>query len=96
MTTPTPPAPDPDMEAARKIAPCDCDGIGDGITEPRGHTDECRSHIQPRIAAALKAARAEMQGQCIAWLSQEAIEHDPDDLYTGRAHRVAAIRALKP
>ena len=26
-------------------------------------------------------------------LAVEDIEHDPDDLYTGRAHRIAAIRA---
>ena len=29
------------------------------------------------------------------WLANEDIENDPDDLYTGRTHRVAAIRKLK-
>lgn len=28
------------------------------------------------------------------WCEREDIERDPDDLYSGRAHRAAAIRAL--
>ena len=31
----------------------------------------------------------------LEWLRNEDIEHDPDDLYTGRAHRVAAVEKLK-
>ena len=31
----------------------------------------------------------------LKWLRNEDIEHDPDDLYTGRAHRVAAVEKLK-
>ena len=34
--------------------------------------------------------------QVIAWLDNEDRYGDPDDLYTGRRHRVAAIRQLKP
>ena len=37
--------------------------------------------------AALKAA--------IQWLDNEDRDNDPDDLYTGRRHRIAAIRALR-
>lgn len=29
------------------------------------------------------------------WCEQENLDGDPDDLFTGRAHRAAAIRALK-
>ena len=31
----------------------------------------------------------------IKWLDNEDKSGDPDDLYTGRVHRVAAIRALE-
>ena len=31
----------------------------------------------------------------LEWLRNEDIEHDPDDVYTGRAHRVAAVEKLR-
>lgn len=31
----------------------------------------------------------------LEWLRNEDIEHDPDDLYTGRVHRVAAVEKLR-
>jgi hypothetical protein len=42
----------------------------------------CQLAAQPGRAAVLE------------WLENEDIENDPDDLYTGRRHRVAAIRNL--
>ncbi len=53
MTEPTP----ADLARAREIAWCDCPGGGDGIHEPRGHTDECLSHLRPAIAQALADVR---------------------------------------
>lgn len=32
--------------------------------------------------------------ECAKLLGREDVENDPDDLYTGRAHRVAAVRSL--
>ena len=44
--------------------------------------------------AALATARAEAL-EAARWLEMEDMERDPDDLYTGRWHRAAAIRTLK-
>jgi hypothetical protein len=46
------------------------------------------------IAAAFLELEKEVREEILAILAVEDIENDPDDLYTGRWHRLNRIRAL--
>ena len=62
---------------------CYCTDSGEALVE-------CEPH---------KYARQQVEAfreQVIVWLDNEDKNGDPDDLYTGRVHRVAAIRQLLP
>ena len=58
-----------------------------GIDYQRGY-DDGLSEGERRGWEAGKKAVLEL-------LRNEDIEHDPDDVYTGRAHRVAAVEKLR-
>lgn len=57
MSTTTP------EERAAQIAPCDCQGLA---FYPDKHTEDCKSHDQPAIAAAIREAEQTAREECAA------------------------------
>ena len=60
----------------------------EGRSVEKALADWLDAYARQQVEAALEAV--------IQWLDNEDRDNDPDDLYAGRCHRVAAIRALKP
>ena len=52
--------------------------------------------LQAALAAHAREQVEAFREQIITWLDNEDKDGDPDDLYTGRVHRVHAIRQLTP
>ena len=81
------PAPLTCAEEAVKLCPCNC---GREVW----HDNRCTIHKSPAVAAALRARQMAGRREAGDLCALENNECDPDDLYSGREHRVAAIAAL--
>ena len=66
----------------------------EGVMEKQGIRGVQLANALVTAESVLATARAEAL-EAARWLEMEDMERDPDDLYTGRWHRAAAIRTLK-
>ena len=77
-------------EAAELLPYCTCAAA----RIDKHHYVTCPAHYIPAVAAALRARQMAGRREAGDLCALENNECDPDDLYSGREHRVAAIAAL--
>ena len=86
------PAPLTCEEEAAKL--CPCSDLAACSLDGTLHSRRCPVSLIPAVAAALRARQMAGRREAGDLCALENNECDPDDLYSGREHRVAAIAAL--
>ena len=62
----------------------------------RGYDDGRQAGLKAGLSEGERRGWEQGKEAAAEWLAGEDIDNDPDDLYSGRAHRVAAVRKLRP